>query len=521
MYLSTLPLVVMDTLLAELDLKSLLALSSTCRNLHAHANRILYREPCFRWLFTLVRKVSDILELERSLSINPANVQYLRRHDSANINLLRSIWSQSPVTLTELRINSIWFTSSNAQQVADCISAKHRDTYVRKIFLRAPKDGVFHGFFGLLHTFHGLQTLHVTNASFSRLCPDIVIDQLNCPQLKQLHLGESDIIPSIGNKLPNLEVLTIRRYGTVMWPHHHLGQRSNDEAKYYTLDEKWARLHNLMTRKINFAQGEIRLALLGELVSLPFVFEYARKRGLNPTPIVQWLLVSQNLLQDERHRWVNLTRLSPGNRDSALEVIKSLDFEPRYRLCIRLHTHDSPCLAKCLPNDISHLEISVARDNRVKSTIVSELVRSLPNLRKITIWLNLVRINRGQLICIATCLASDFKYNPPSQTINDRFDGFGDVHYKFRAERDKARGWTITNLNQNVEIDCPFPEVEREVTDWFSLNPAVVHIEVTFASTIEFLETDEFDGDFSIDDEVSEEISSDDEFDEYVFSDDE
>ena len=182
MNLSTLPLVVLDTLLPELDLECLVALSSTCRSLHAEGNRVLYREPAFRWLSCNPFQFPDAHAhdsptdiLERSLSKYSANTLFLKAHRSHDVKLLQEIWSRSRLTLTWLEICSIWFASSNAQEVVECIDSKHRDTYVKAICLHSPESDHFRGILSSLHTFHGFEVLDI-KGSMDDFSPDGVID---------------------------------------------------------------------------------------------------------------------------------------------------------------------------------------------------------------------------------------------------------------------------------------------------------------------------------------------------------
>ena len=59
MSLSALPFIVLDTVLSKLDLRSLIALSSTCKHLHVQANKILYRAPAFEWIDCLCHRIVE------------------------------------------------------------------------------------------------------------------------------------------------------------------------------------------------------------------------------------------------------------------------------------------------------------------------------------------------------------------------------------------------------------------------------------------------------------------------------
>ena len=243
MSLPTLPLVVLDTLLDKLDLASLIALSSTYRSLHTESNRILYREPAFRWLdghysfeFDNIFLNHAVAMLERKLSESPTNAQFLQRHRTLHVKSLEAIWSNSQLRLIRLNIAGNWFASAHGQEIEECVNSKHKDTVVWEIFVNTPRDGGYRGFLGILYKLNGLEVLHIRGNTLSTLStapyfsPDGIIAQLNCPQLKELGLGFSGQLVSLDDKLPNLEVLTISRSRLHF-------DRFNDESQYSDPDE--------------------------------------------------------------------------------------------------------------------------------------------------------------------------------------------------------------------------------------------------------------------------------------------
>jgi hypothetical protein len=406
MSLSTLPVVVLDTLLLKLDLASLIALSSTCRTLHVESNRVIYRQPAFQWLrcgslqHTFDVHDGHTARLEQSLSQNPFNAQFLQKHRSLNVKLLKAIWSDSPLQLSQLHITSQWFSSSCGQEVVECVNSKHKDINVREIFVNGPQDGRFRGLLDMLHTFQGLEVLHI-HCAFSwgyYISPDALITQLNSPQLKQLHLSSSDLVIALGDILPNLKVLTMNQYDIPYF--------NGDEARYYSSDEKWARLQALMNREIYFAITIGLYHSLTTLTLLPFVFRYAELNRLNPDPMVKWLLNSQRFLQ--KNRQLRICELPPRYRNNTLKILKCLNFEEDLKLAMTLDTFDTPTLADILPNTVSYLDIFVPEDIQVEPAIVPELVRSLRRLRTISIHLSGKIIGSRRFECNATCFATSW-----------------------------------------------------------------------------------------------------------------
>ena len=100
MSLSTLPLVVFDTLSVNLDLRSLLALSSTSKSLHHQTNQVLYVNQPFDGSNVFSVALRPILHTNApvklwkkvSLSILP-NSFFVRKHKTFNVEILQKIWS--------------------------------------------------------------------------------------------------------------------------------------------------------------------------------------------------------------------------------------------------------------------------------------------------------------------------------------------------------------------------------------------------------------------------------------------
>ena len=147
--------------------------------------------------------------------------------------------------------------------------------------------------------------------------------------------------------------------------------------------------------------GSIQPLIQVEL--LPFVFEYTDQIGLDPTPMVKWLLVSQNFLPGDL-RWRSLHGFSSRHQDRTLEIMKCLNFEQEYMFSITLHTYDIPFFANCFPKVISRLHVFIPENERIKTAVILEVIQSLPKLRTISIVLSVGSPSPGQIGFGATCL---------------------------------------------------------------------------------------------------------------------
>src|SRR5271163_3859839 len=116
MDLSTLPLVVLQTLIECVDPRSLVAISYTCRTLNIAANRRLYRSP-FTGLGPI--KTANLL-----LSLRPphSGLPFLRTYHTYNMQSLTNIWSTSSINLRSLRF--LLSDSGNTQTSSQCFDSK-------------------------------------------------------------------------------------------------------------------------------------------------------------------------------------------------------------------------------------------------------------------------------------------------------------------------------------------------------------------------------------------------------------
>jgi hypothetical protein len=495
MDLSTLPAVVLDILMRNLTLESLLSISRTCKCLHIESNRLLYRHPaniCLRIEYkefvseylrnhphnTPKQSVATRLQkLEQSLSRSQTYARFLSSHTSFSPKWLQAVWSRLPLRLTKLRLDRLWFITSNEREIAECVASKHDQTRIDEIFLDGPPEQGYGSLLRRLHSFCGLNALHVHVSSFSfTQHPDDIVTELNCPQLKRLVLRCCNHLVSLGSRLPSLEILEIY---PLYYDLDHFDEDSNCEDPA----EKWDKLSVLKERGIHFLYASF---LNSEIGLLPFVFQYADRKQLNPRSLIRWLLTSQNYLQQGSIREINLHRFSPPHRNAALQGIKDLNFEQELRLKIRLHAHDTPFLARLLPETITSIDVVIAEYNNISPAIIPEIIQLLPRLKELSILLYLGCLESGHLGSNSTCVAAGFgfpivksKYHPVDVEFACRYElsvtrSMGPI-WRVACECDSQSGEPIYS---DIEIESL--ELEREVKGWFGISATLDTITLVF-----------------------------------------
>jgi hypothetical protein len=313
MRLPLLPVVVFDQLFKELGLVDLVNLSYTCKSLHEATTRFLYSQAdqlCEELeILDLSTEASEPLEtrlelLEQALLHNPRNAQFLHSHTSFDIDMLKELWQHTPLTLKWLQLPSVWFESSDEEEIKACVLAKHPDTSIKDIIVgedEAPETGYL-GFFRLMHTFFDLRRLTI-NLYYNRgneehLDPDELIRDINCPNLEELILTFCKTVVSLEDHLPSLKLLVMDTTETY-------GSRcafSDLEKDIYTKDQKWDRLNALYTRGVHLSCPPDGL--------YGFVVQYATQTGRDPSHLIRWLLKGESYFyadEDSSHTfWMDL-----------------------------------------------------------------------------------------------------------------------------------------------------------------------------------------------------------------------
>ena len=169
-----------------------------------------------------------------------------------------------------------------------------------------------------------------------------------------------------------------------------------------------------------------------------------------------------------------------------LQVLKDLAFERECVLEVRLHSKDMLSLTACLPKTIFRLEILIPEGEHVYSTLLSEIVQRISNLKAISIRLY-VGVHNGELGISPTFPQARFENKFP--IIAESSDSDDDLvcEYKLKIIRSEAPVWAVGCERDTAYSDpiysktvVKFPKLEQEVMNWFRLNNNLVEIELFF-----------------------------------------
>jgi hypothetical protein len=330
------------------------------------------------------------------------------------------------------------------------------------------------GLLSQLDSFRGLNSLHIDISSFYlTLNPDDIIAELNCPHLKRLVLRSSDRLVYLGDKLPRLEVLEI-------YPRFDIDE--TDQGCEGS-DEKWDKLNALKNRGIDFLHTPIINDKIGLLA---FVFQYAERRQIDPTPLARWLILSQTRSQTTSTPVISLRRFSPPHRDAALQIIKDLDFEEDHKFEIRLHADDTLSLARRLPETITSLDIVIPKHNKISPVVINEIIRRLPKIKELFVHLYLGFIEEG-----GEQVGAESSFH-----VMEANQGPHDLQFAIRYQLNVVRGmspvrFTICDIDGEdiySESELGFPKLERGVQEWLVINGVLNKVTLLLDGGVDLVE---------------------------------
>lgn len=354
-YLDRLPDVCLDGIMATLDRRSHLALSSTSRTLHAHANRHLYRHAP-------ESSKQQALDFQQSLINANDNIKYLRTHITHSIGALGFILANSPtpLTLDSVRVEEIILSDPGlSQAITDWLemllsirpgsSVKHVKFGPNCMRLAAHPTVL-----GSLSAIPNLERLTMFICDTPKI--QQILDTINCPNLAyiELHYNIDDesnerltwAIP-LRKNLPNLKLLY---YNTCA------------EGLDLETENTWRCFEAMMKR-------DVFLRLTGELwmdiVYSPWrtVLKFASTAELNGA--MQWILDGEDYYQRDilgRCQYeLDIRDLSTTDRDRVLEFLRH---HPKPLNTLKICVDKSDCLAPrrmisqdYIPKNTSHIDL--------------------------------------------------------------------------------------------------------------------------------------------------------------------
>jgi hypothetical protein len=470
MDLSTLPLLVLQTLIECLDPQSLVSISYTCHKLNIEANRRLYRSPYIRFNEHKLRKLLYVLRPPHSA------LSFLREYYVHDMESLCDLWSKSSLNLHCLKFLPSCFNPGNITTSSlQCFDSMLPGTSVTEVKVYWPVyvdyDERAVNLLGVLYRLDSLVNLRILDLSRLRFV-DKLITAINCPQLKRLYISACDIIPCLRDKLPSLEVVWINGWGNgEAWT-------QSDPAHYYTPPEKWKRLEYIMERRISFIYTHTSAEVIQ---TLPFVFSYANRYGpVDSTRMATWLLQSQHLLNNthlfDRPKTpssLDLSVFSIRSRDKTIPLLQEFDYES---LRLRLYSNDTH-IANALPQTL--VSLYLVTSERGSLYVVPDILLTLSELKRVTIQLIVGTVDQDGWNGFEELL-------PPLDEEMGPYPTY--IHYKLELHRDSGLFWEMARSVLFHEMPVfkrtdkvHVPELEGAVTDWLSLNPSVDTIRLVFS----------------------------------------
>ena len=481
MDLSTLPLVVLQSLIESLDACSLVAVSYTCRKLNYEANRRIYRSP-----YEYQKRNQPTLETH--LTPQHSAIHLLREYRVSDATRLGALWSKVPLTLRSLRFRRECFDPACAHFIPQCIDFRLPGTTVTEIEIRWVYDVGWQDtmlkLLGMLYKFEGLVRLNVKGMhNYHPPNLDNLVYSIECPQLKQLHISYSSVLPCLRDRLPGLEILWIDGVGAAAW--------NSSDAQYYTPVEKWRRLQDIVERQILFINPQ-EPWWHEEVPLLAFVFSYARQRSVDPTVVAKWLLHSQKTLDQlgfidpsdlSPRKSLSLRRFSISSRNDTLRLVEDYVYRS---LCIRLYAVDTLNFVNQLPRSL--VSLPLITKEHISPSIVHEIIRQLPFLQTIEIHLQLDADTftpgwSSNTSCTRSLFIEGLPLLPSSAGENPRFSH---NYFKLELRRGEDLFWGCSSIKDMGSIEFTrtsqihLPELEREVEEWLSLNPVLKTIILVF-----------------------------------------
>src|SRR5271155_5585469 len=116
MDLSTLPLLVLQTIIECLDTQSLVAISYTCCTLNIEANRRLYRLPYYFESHGREQTRRWPSALQQSLHPRHSAIRFLRIYRVENLQSLSDLWSTTPLCLNSLSFGPRCYKPGNINE---------------------------------------------------------------------------------------------------------------------------------------------------------------------------------------------------------------------------------------------------------------------------------------------------------------------------------------------------------------------------------------------------------------------
>ena len=464
--LSILPLVVQDSILENLDRRSLVQVSLACRSLQRGVQKYLYRKLIY------YQKHCDLVE--SNIRRNPTLVPYIRSFTSYDPSFLKWMWMQMTSSLKELEL--LWDNTIEINAYSELFESIPQSCVEGLTF------GLMPGFeFRMMSSrrvFSGLRFLHLRICAMPKYTLQTILDQLHAPSLEILeveYLTDWRIQwrELFDDTMPNLAGLRLRirewEEGVVMFDSEEDHER---EEKMPPSNVKWDTVLTLYRRSLFFE-------IFYDDSSSPFLDHapsYASAHQLDPVLLVQWLVKSEQFFLTKLgvdDVFVNISEIPFSDLSTILRSIKSMDFRCS-KMDLRLHlpVGTTSSIADLLPNNIVDLTISPPFVGFLDPSVVPECIRSLPKLQHLGIY---IHVSKPDFQPRNGCTAATCSFPPLVRGMSI----FG-VQLKAARGSDPVwrHGWHQRDIDKHDLGDVD--DFEREVKEWFRLSRSLESLDICF-----------------------------------------
>jgi hypothetical protein len=220
---------------------------------------------------------------------------------------------------------------------------------------------------------------------------------------------------------------------------------------------------------------------------IPFILFYAEEKGLDPTPMMSWIIKS--FLAADGFVTVSLTleRFTPAHRDAFIDCLRRMlptilstkFITPILFMSLHLRSWDQVSFATTLPDTLYTLQISTT--DRLNPELVPEIIRHQHHLKFLTVMMYLTKSSDGRypLESQPSCTHAS-PYPLPCNSLP--FSPFTDelwVFTWFLEIREDGHSWfsgtSFRNSTASKYVgrdEDILPEVVAEVRGWFNMNPS-------------------------------------------------
>lgn len=461
--LSSLPLVVQDEVLENLDRASLASVSLTCRSLHREAQKYLYRDlGYFRDHHGLI---------ERNIRCQPSLIPYIRSFYSFNPSFLEWMWVSASPSLESLHLR--WDESIEPNVYEEFLESILPRGRVKRLEF-GPKPAFKASMLSSLKLLTGLTVLKLTKTGYPL---QTILESLQAPSLEILEVRRIvdwrlEWRKSFEDAIPNLCGL---RLG-LDWSEAEEFEAEKDRPPN---DVKWETVMMLYQRSIYF---DIYNSWNLDKPFLGYAPSYARAHGLNPVALVQWQIKSLELIYAKdglAYFSVFIAKIPFDELSTILRSVKSMDiWRSGMQLSLDLPLETTASIADILPDNIFKLSIKPPPGGFLDPSVVPACIRSLPNLECLAVYLN---ASGSDLKILNGCTAATCSFQ--SLPI-----GLEIVSTIMKVSRKGAPVWEISlydrRIGRGTDTHDPGNQVsdfEREITGWLGLSTSIKLVSIYFA----------------------------------------